>query len=154
MSGTTDRFADDGLPVDVVNRVAGAIANLARGEDFNFVRAARVALDAAGYAELYDKAAGVAGVVPGKANRDTILNTASQLVSGDRHDDYGDARTNFTRVAGMWSDLLGVQVAPWQVAWCMTALKLARVAHDPCKVDSWVDAAGYVALGGELAGSK
>lgn len=36
------------------------------------------------------------------------------------------------------------------VAAMMMMVKLSRVANDPAKVDSWVDIAGYAALGSEV----
>jgi hypothetical protein len=37
-----------------------------------------------------------------------------------------------------------------QVAACMIGVKLARLAEDITKDDSWVDIIGYAALGGEI----
>lgn len=80
-----------------------------------------------------------------------ILNTAAGLISGDRKKTYGDAREDFTRTGNMWAQVLGVPVSPEQVAICMTLLKIGRLCNTPSHLDSWVDAAGYLALGGEIA---
>ena len=43
-------------------------------------------------------------------NRAEILTTAEQLINGDRARDYGDAATNFQRIADLWTPILGVTV--------------------------------------------
>ena len=84
-------------------------------------------------------------------NRVDVLNQAEQLINGPRAQDYGDARENFGRVAQVWSALLDQDIKPEQVALCMTALKMCRLAKTLDHGDSWLDAAGYIALGGEIA---
>jgi hypothetical protein len=83
-------------------------------------------------------------------DRAAILDTAKQLINGDRHDDYGSALENHARIARIWEVILGVPVTPSQVALCMAGVKMARLAFDPTKSDSWIDMAGYAALGGEM----
>lgn len=84
-------------------------------------------------------------------DRDGILGKASQLVYGDRQDDYGSPEDNFGRMAKLWSVVLGIDVEMWQVALCMNQVKVARLVNQPAKVDGWIDGAAYMALGGELA---
>ena len=84
-------------------------------------------------------------------NRDEALSGASELVNGRRAADYGDARTNFRDIAKLWSPILGTEFEPWQVALCMSQLKVARLFKTPTHVDSWMDGIGYLALGCELA---
>lgn len=88
---------------------------------------------------------------PPAPTREATLTTAANLVSGDRAKDYGDAAESFTRLAALWSPILGVDVTPEQVALCLTQLKISRLIVTPCHTDSWVDAAGYIALGSEIA---
>lgn len=83
--------------------------------------------------------------------REQALTTAAQLISGDRARDYGDARESFTRLAKLWAPVLGVDVTPAQVALCLTQLKISRLIATPTHGDSWIDAAGYIALGAEIA---
>lgn len=85
------------------------------------------------------------------ASRDEVLVVAGELISGDRHDDYGSAVENFSRIAQLWSPILGVPVSAVQVALCMSQVKVSRLVNSPGHVDSWVDAVGYFALGGEIA---
>lgn len=82
-------------------------------------------------------------------NRKEILNKAESLVNGPRAKEYGDAHENHDRIAKMWSVLLDTEVSVEQVYQCMIAVKLARLTVTPEHEDSWVDIAGYAALGGE-----
>lgn len=80
-----------------------------------------------------------------------ILDEANMLIHGDRREQYGDASEEFTRVANIWSALLGVEISNEQVALCMTALKLVRatVRENP---EDLVDGAGYLGLAGQCRG--
>lgn len=84
-------------------------------------------------------------------HRDKVLKKASELINGNRADDYGDAAENFGRIAKLWAATLGHDVTPAQVALCMAQVKISRLAHTPTHDDSWVDLAGYTGLGAELA---
>ncbi|MGP9528609.1 DUF6378 domain-containing protein [Glutamicibacter sp. AOP5-A2-18] len=88
---------------------------------------------------------------PTEFTRETVLTTAEQLINGDRAKDYGDASENFQRIANLWAPILGVEVTATDVALCLTQLKVARLITSPAHKDSWVDAAGYIGLGGEIA---
>lgn len=83
--------------------------------------------------------------------RDVTLDTAKDLISGQRAEEYGDATESFTRLAHIWTGVLGVEVAPEKVALLLAGLKLSRLAATPAHADSWVDLAGYAALGSEVA---
>jgi hypothetical protein len=85
----------------------------------------------------------------GENTRAEILRTASELINGDRQGDYGTPQENFARIAAGWSVILGKNVTPEQVARCMAWLKIARLNNGPHK-DSYIDAAGYMALAAEL----
>ena len=82
--------------------------------------------------------------------RDEILNTAMSLISGDRHDDYGDAKDSFESIARLWTAYLNVAVSPMDVANMMMLLKMSRSLTSPDKADTWVDICGYAALAGEM----
>ena len=84
-------------------------------------------------------------------NRAYFLDKAEELINGQRAQDYGDARDNHQRIADIWSVILGQQITPEQVCACMIGLKLARLANDMQQDDTWVDIAGYAALGGEIS---
>lgn len=91
---------------------------------------------------------------PAPFTRETVLTTAEQLINGDRAKDYGDASENFQRIADLWAPILGVEVTATDVALCLTQLKVARLITSPAHKDSWVDACGYLALGGEIANKE
>ena len=82
--------------------------------------------------------------------RTEILETAKHLVNGDRADAYGPPKENFKRIADGWSVILQADVSAEQVALCMAWLKIARLVHGPHE-DSYIDAAAYMALAGELS---
>ena len=83
--------------------------------------------------------------------RTQTLKAAETLINGDREKDYGSPQDNFQRIATCWTMYTGVPIEPHDVATMMALLKIARLAHDPSKEDSYVDAAGYMALANELA---
>lgn len=83
--------------------------------------------------------------------REAVLETARKAIVGDRQQAYGPPTAGFERAAAMWSAILGHPVSAEQFALCMAALKIARLAETPTHEDSWVDLAGYAALGAEVA---
>lgn len=74
---------------------------------------------------------------------------AHELIYGDREDTYGHPRESFTRIAALWSVLLGDKlgdgewISPEDVGRMMVAFKLSRDVHSP-KRDNRVDAIGYL----------
>ena len=82
--------------------------------------------------------------------RTEILKEASELINGERQEQYGTPKANFGRISAMWTAYLGVDVSPQDVAVCMALLKAARLSNEE-KRDSFVDGAAYFALAGELA---
>jgi hypothetical protein len=78
----------------------------------------------------------------------TVLQEAESLIYGDRKEQYGNARTNFTDIGRLWEVVLGRAVSPEEVALCLLQLKVARAINDtrvgrPIKRDTTVDLAGY-----------
>lgn len=95
-------------------------------------------------------------------NRSEILDTAKKCVCGDRQEDYGSAEDNFETIATLWEVYLerkcvssnaDVCLLPEDVAVMMALLKIARIASGREHADNWIDAAGYMACGGEIAGN-
>lgn len=68
-----------------------------------------------------------------------------------RGKDYGSMRANHERIAAIWSVVLERPVTPEQVALCMAGVKIARLVQSPNHEDSWLDLAGYAAVGAEIA---
>ena len=84
--------------------------------------------------------------------RAVILTDAEALINGERAREYGTPTANFTKIAVGWSAILGADVTAEQVSLCMAWLKIARIAGEgQASRDSFVDAAGYIALAAELA---
>jgi hypothetical protein len=83
--------------------------------------------------------------------RETVLADAARLISGERASEYGDPRESFEKIALHWSVIVGTDVTADMVARMMIALKLVRLDNTPTHLDSWVDVAGYAALGAEVA---
>ena len=93
--------------------------------------------------------------------RDEILAAAQKCVSGDRDQDYGKPERSFKTIAALWNAYLigdfleevvpeDVLIRPKDVAAMLALLKIARIAGDHAKADSWIDLAGYAACGGEI----
>lgn len=65
------------------------------------------------------------------------------LVHGDREGSCGDPTVNFTRIAGMWSALIGADISPRDVALMMVCLKVSR-EYGSHKADNLDGIEGYV----------
>lgn len=76
---------------------------------------------------------------------ESILIEADKLINGERRTDYGPPLESFTKVAALWTPILGVEVTAEQVALCMAQLKIVRILESYQR-DSIVDAAGYIGL--------
>jgi predicted glycosyltransferase involved in capsule biosynthesis len=82
--------------------------------------------------------------------REQVLQKAFNLVHGPRAEKYGPPLTNHERIAAGFSVIFNQEVKPSQVVKALIWLKIARLvnANDD---DSWVDIAGYAAIGSEIA---
>lgn len=88
--------------------------------------------------------------------RSAVLDAAGEAIGDGRHGrgrTYGRADAGLARIAALWSADLGLTLDAADVARLMALLKLARVRSSPADADSWIDVAGYAALGAELAGA-
>ena len=79
----------------------------------------------------------------------TLLETASQLVGGQRHTDYGDKIKNHTNIADLWTSYLDIKLTPHDVAIMMCLLKIARTKLGAVSEDTYVDGSAYMAIAGE-----
>ena len=95
--------------------------------------------------------------------REEILEQAYKCVCGDRDQSYGSPENSLRTIADLWAPYLRekfvyrgaiVDIEPEDVAAMMVLFKMARVATGSYSADSWVDAAGYAACGGEIGGKK
>ena len=89
-------------------------------------------------------------------NRKELLDAAGKLISGDRAKDYGDAYDNHGRIAEGWNIILRGALndpgylTPAHVALMMDWVKTSRLLETIDHEDSWIDKAGYTALGAEF----
>lgn len=93
--------------------------------------------------------------LPPLYNRSGILEEASSLISGERHEEYGDAKGNFEKIAGYWNAHLGLVnfISAQDVAAMMVLLKVSRLQGEEPQIDTYIDICGYAAIGGEIASS-
>jgi hypothetical protein len=85
------------------------------------------------------------------SHRTYILETANNLVTGNREEDYGSPKLNFQNIADRWSQHVGT-ITAYQVALMMADLKIARLAtSNRPHEDSFIDICGYAALAAELS---
>lgn len=93
-------------------------------------------------------------------NRREVLEAAIKCVCHDRQDQHGKPEDTFSMIADLWEIYLGhknnidVIITSADVAWMMVLFKCARSAQNPSNEDSYVDAAGYSSLAGELAPNR
>lgn len=85
--------------------------------------------------------------------RAEILDTAKTYVTKDRAATHGEAEDNFKRIAALWNAYLEPEapISATDVAVMMTLLKVARIQSNEGNADNWIDGAGYLACGGEIA---
>lgn len=91
----------------------------------------------------------------GTTTRAFVLDDAKRAVCNDRNAEYGEPIDNFGRWAGACNALGykgpgGRDLKPHDLAVIMGLGKLSRSVQSPDKADTWVDLAGYAAVGYEL----
>lgn len=83
--------------------------------------------------------------------REACLEEAARIIAGDRDKQYGGPEDNFTRIAKIWSVILGIEITAEDVAMMMVGVKVARYANKSgFQPDTWIDIAGYGACGYEV----
>jgi|TARA_R110002020_G_scaffold98549_2_gene234464 hypothetical protein len=82
--------------------------------------------------------------------REQVLQKAFKLVHGPRAKKYGPPLTNHQRIAAGFSVIFDQEVTPSQVVKALIWLKIARLVNENDD-DSWIDIAGYAAIGSEIA---
>ena len=83
-----------------------------------------------------------------------VLEEAKDLIYGQRADDYGDAQSNFQRMADLVNPIIKKadgNLTATDMALVMIQVKIARLQETPDHEDSWIDIAGYAALGAQIA---
>jgi hypothetical protein len=69
----------------------------------------------------------------------------------DRRAVYGSPDANYHRLSGLWSAVLETDVSALETVLCCIQMKVARLVNDPLHADSWIDVAGYAAIGFEIS---
>ena len=84
--------------------------------------------------------------------RKSILAEAEKCVCTDREEQYGSPESNFSLIARLWREYLDADkpITAHDVAMMMALLKIARIRTGRRTEDSYVDACGYLACGGEI----
>lgn len=95
--------------------------------------------------------------------RTEILKHAAKITGEDRQQEYGDPWMNLTNTATLWEAYIqakfgGKIIYPLQfkltaedVAWLNVLQKMSRTFVGKPKMDTYVDAAAYAAIAGEVA---
>ena len=95
--------------------------------------------------------------------RKEILDTAAALTTVEREAEYGKPEDNYFVVAELWNAYCNgaklavddeVYITPDHALVMMALLKIGRIATGQVKADTYIDAAGYLALAGEIATEK
>lgn len=89
-------------------------------------------------------------LITGRSEGFDILDEARKIVR-ERRAIYGSPKEDFTRIAGMWSALLGVKIDPEDIAPMMICLKLSR-DQQGYKRDNMVDVCGYAKCREDMEG--
>jgi len=76
---------------------------------------------------------------------ETARDPVSAIIE-DRGRVYGDARTSFGRIAGLWNAYAGLSLTRHDVAMMLTLLKVSRIHGAPDHADSYLDAKAYLEL--------
>ena len=86
----------------------------------------------------------------GSVKANEVLLSATDVI-GKRGGVYGHPRVNQGRIATRLQQFLEVPVTDYQACLAMVEVKLARLQETPTHIDSYIDAAAYIALAAELA---
>ena len=79
------------------------------------------------------------------------LQTALDLVTGDRNRQNGAALENHENIALLWTAYTKHKFTPQDVCIMMALMKIARTKLGEHNTDDYVDGAGYLALAGDMA---
>ena len=79
-----------------------------------------------------------------------ILKEANELITGDRHKDYGNKIENHNNIAKLWSAYKDIEITAHDVAIMMALLKVARTKLGAVSKDTYIDMSAYGAIAGEI----
>jgi hypothetical protein len=72
----------------------------------------------------------------------------------ERERAYGPPDRSFSVLREFWSQALGQELSAPQVVLLLALLKVSRLAWSEQQPDSWIDLAGYAAIGAYLQGRE
>ena len=75
---------------------------------------------------------------------------AADAAVRDRRESYGSPQDNYARLSAFLSPLLEMDVSALQGVLICIQMKISRLMNDPLHEDSWIDIAGYAAVGFEI----
>ena len=85
--------------------------------------------------------------------RESLLNDARRITTGERNLSYGEPEDNSRRIGELWNVFLhnrtkpvDAPLEPYEVFIMMGLMKIARLMHDPSNYDSYLDAVGYLTV--------
>jgi hypothetical protein len=93
----------------------------------------------------------------GKRLADEPIEKGQELISGDRHEEYGEAIDNMRDIVSGWNVIITIamdkhgRLLPFHVCLMMDWLKTCRACRSPDKIDSYSDKVGYAGLAYECA---
>ena len=93
----------------------------------------------------------------GKRLADEPIEEGQELISGDRHEEYGEAIQNMSDIVAGWNVIINIametygRLMPFHVCLMMDWLKTCRACRTPDKKDSYSDKVGYSGLAYECA---
>ena len=92
--------------------------------------------------------------------RAAVLDTAKDIITHDRNNQYGEPEYSFDAIAEIWTGYLhgreldfssGDRLTAKDIACMMVGFKLGRTSTQKApKIDTYVDMAGYAAIAAEL----
>ncbi|MAO21372.1 MAG: hypothetical protein CMJ25_11540 [Phycisphaerae bacterium] len=83
--------------------------------------------------------------------RSDVTLEATDLIDGDRNQEYGDPFEMHKRAADIYNAYAGSSITAHDMAMILLSVKMARLAHMPLHRDSYVDICGYAGIGYEIA---
>lgn len=70
-------------------------------------------------------------------------------VADSRKEAHGEATDSLELIAGLWSEYLGIEIAPHEVAEMMIILKIARSKNGQPTMEHYEDIQGYAHIANE-----
>ena len=83
-------------------------------------------------------------------NAKETLETAADIVAGERAQTYGCMVKSATSIAELWSAYLGHKIEPWEAMQMMALLKISRDKNGAYHADNGIDQAGYAAIASQV----